>query len=145
VQLAVRYLARLDRTEVQVEAFLRRKGATSTQAKRTIERLKRLTYLDDASYARRWIETRLARRPMGRERLKAELLAKGLSERLVDEAVRVACRGVSEHELAVGVLKSQKRSGSDPDLGRAVRVLRRRGFAEDTIETVVGRLGRDDR
>lgn len=144
-QLATGYLARFDRTEAQVAAFLTGKGATATQAKRAIERLKRLNYLDDASYARRWIEKRLTRRPMGKERLKAELLTKGLPERVVEEAVRVAWRWVSEEELALRVLNSREGHGTERDLRRATRLLRERGFDEDTIESVVGRVHRDDR
>jgi regulatory protein len=138
-------LARFDRTEAQVKAFLTEKGATAPQAKRAVERLKRLKYLDDASYALRWIENRLARRPMGRERLKAELLAKGLPERLVEETIRVAWRGVSERELALRVVSSRAGRGTERDLRRAIRLLRQRGFDEDTIEAVIRREDRDDR
>src|SRR5512147_691703 len=74
--LAIRYLARWDRTAAQVEQFLLRKGAAPAQIQQTIGRLSDLRYLNDGAYAERWIETRLARRPMGRERLEAELLLK---------------------------------------------------------------------
>ncbi|MCS6294228.1 MAG: RecX family transcriptional regulator, partial [Nitrospira sp.] len=77
MHLAVRYLARWDRTVIQVEQFLLSKGASAPQAKQTISRLSDLRYLDDRAYAGRWVESRLARQPMGRERLLAELQAKG--------------------------------------------------------------------
>ena len=42
----------------------------------------------DAAYAERWVDSRLARQPMGRERLKVELQAKGISDSVIDEAFR---------------------------------------------------------
>src|SRR3972149_10872916 len=74
--LAVRYLARWDRTVAQVEQFLRDRGASPAQAKQTIGRLSDLRYLNDRAYAERWVESRLARRPMGRGGVQAELQGK---------------------------------------------------------------------
>src|SRR5215510_13212193 len=100
LHVAVRYLARWDRTAAQVESFLKNKSATPAQVKQTISRLTELRYLNDRAYAQRWIESRLARKPMGRERLKAELLARGVTESLADRAIREAMRGVDEETLA---------------------------------------------
>ena len=100
VHCAVRYLARFDRTAAQVERFLTRKGASSTQTKQVINRLSTLRYLDDRGYATRWIEATIARRPMGLEGLKRELLTRGLSEGLADEVIGGALQDVDEDTLA---------------------------------------------
>jgi regulatory protein len=138
VNLAVRYLARGDRTVAQVEQFLRDKGALPAQAKQTIGRLSDLRYLNDRAYAERWIEKKLARRPMGRERLKAELQAKGIADTLADGAIHKALRGVNEEVLARRALKARQRRGRRLTPVQALRLLRQWGFEEETIDHIIG-------
>ena len=142
VQCAARYLARCDRTAAQVERFLRGKGASPVQAKQTIRRLFDLRYLDDCAYAVRWIQGVSARFPMGRERIKAELLARGLSQGLVDEAINEVLQNVDEATLARQVLRLTRRKGSGFLPSRAAGLLRRRGFGEDTIESIMSDYSR---
>jgi len=136
--LAVRYLARWDRTVAQVEQFLRDKGASPAQAKQTIGRLSDLRYLNDRAYAERWVESRLARRPMGRERLKAELQAKGLAEALVENAIRKAFRGVDEEVVARRLLRTRQQRGHRLTVIQVLRLLRQRGFDQETIDRMIG-------
>ena len=144
MHLAVRYLARWDRTVAQVEQFLLSKGASASQAKQTISRLSDLRYLDDRAYAGRWIESRLARQPMGRERLLAELQAKGIQETVAERAVREALREVDDDTLAKRALKSWQRKGRRVAVLQAVRLLRQWGFEEETIErTIRARFGHE--
>jgi len=137
LQSAVRYLARFDRTTAQVEQFLRNKGATPAQARQTIGRLSDLRYLDDRAYGERWVEAKLARRPMGRERLKAELLGKGIAESLVDRILRQALGTADEETWARRALRSRERRRRLTAI-QALRLLRQWGFAEDTIERIIG-------
>lgn len=144
MHLAVRYLARWDRTVAQVEQFLLSKGASSVQANQTISRLSDLRYLDDRAYAGRWIESRMARQPMGRERLLAELQARGIGESVAERAVREALREVDDDTLAKQALKSWQRKGRRVTVLQAVRLLRQWGFEEETIErTIRARFGHE--
>ena len=135
---AVRYLARFDRTAAQVERFLTSKGASSTQAKQAINRLSALRYLDDRAYATRWVEATMARRPMGRDGLKSELLARGLADALADEVIDEGMQEVDEETLARRALRVQRRKGSRLLPRRTASFLRQRGFAEETIERIIG-------
>lgn len=138
LHLAVRHLARRDRTVAQVERFLREKGASPVQAKQTIGRLSDLRYLNDKAYAERWIENRLARRPIGRERLRAELQAKGVAETVAESAIRKAFREVDEEALARRLLKARQEQGRRLTATQALRLLRQRGFDEEIIERMMG-------
>ncbi|MBI3356706.1 MAG: RecX family transcriptional regulator [Nitrospirae bacterium] len=144
LHLAVRYLSRWDRTATQVEQFLRGKGASPAQAQQTIGRLSALRYLDDHAYAERWVENRLARRPMGRERLKAELQARGIADSVADGAIRAALRGVDEVTLARRALKARQRRGQRLTPIQALRLLRQRGFEEETIDRMMGTRSGDE-
>ncbi|MEK7272650.1 MAG: RecX family transcriptional regulator, partial [Nitrospirota bacterium] len=109
-----------------------------------ISRLSDLRYLDDRAYAGRWIESRLARQPMGRERLLAELQAKGIQETVAERAVREALREVDDDTLAKRALKSWQRKGRRVAMLQAVRLLRQWGFEEETIErTIRARFGHE--
>lgn len=136
LQCAVRYLARFNRTAAQVERFLTSKGASPAQVRKTIGRLSDLRYLDDRAYASRWVETRLARRPMGRERLKAELMAKGVAEALADSIIGEALQAVDEESLARRAFRLW-RNGRRVLPRQAAQYLRRRGFEEETIERII--------
>jgi regulatory protein len=135
--LAVRYLGRWDRTAAQVEQYLRDKGASLAQVKQTIGRLTDLRYLDDRAYAERWVASRMARQPMGRERLKSELQAKGIAESTADEAIGKVLQEVSEEVLALRVLRVTQRRGRRLSPVQARQVLRRRGFEEEVISRMI--------
>ena len=141
LHLAVRYLARWDRTAAQVEHYLEDKGASPAQVKQTISRLSDLQYLNDRAYAQRWVESRLARKPMGRARLKVELQAKGVAESLAESAIQEALRGVTEEALARRALKKKQRKSGRLAPVRAARLLRQWGFEDETIDRIIGCRG----
>ena len=143
LQLAVRALARSDRTTAQIERLLSAKGATPSQVRGAVRRLISLQYLDDVAFASRWADRRLARMPMGRARLQAELLATGCPEHIVHATLRTTYRKVSERDLAMQVVTMAGRTTSAKTRGRIARLLSQRGFDEDTIETVMGPLMRE--
>ena len=69
----------------------------------------------------------MARKPMGRLRLEAELQTQGLDERTIVNTVEEIYAELSERTVALQLLHA-----------RAVTpaFLRRRGFSEDTIEMI---------
>ncbi|HJT21878.1 MAG TPA: regulatory protein RecX [Nitrospira sp.] len=144
-QSAVRYLARFDRTTAQVEALLRAKGAGPRETRTIVGRLQDLGYLDDRAYAERWIEGRLARKPMGIERLRYELLGKGLPEDLTDDAIRAQLGDIDEDTLARRALAMRQRRGGRLSPLHASYLLHRWGFAEETVARIIGEYrGRGD-
>ena len=144
LQLAVRALARSDRTSAQIERLLAAKGAPSSQIRAAIRQLTSLGYLDDVAFAARWADRRLARMPMGRARLQEELLATGCPEHIVHATLRATYRRVSERDLALQVITMVGRTDSAQRPDRVARLLNQRGFDEDTIETVMGPLLRKE-
>ena len=145
LQLAVRALARSDRTTAQIERLLSAKGATPSQVRMAVRRLTSLKYLDDVAFAARWADRRLARMPMGRARMQEELLATGCPEPIVHATLRAAYRKVSEQDLAMQVVTMAGKISSAKTRDRVARLLSQRGFDEDTIETVMGPLMREER
>jgi SOS response regulatory protein OraA/RecX len=82
--------------------------------------------------------------PMGRARLQEELLATGCPEHIVRATLRATYRRVSERDLAMQAVTMASRATSAQTPGRVARLLNQRGFDEDTIETVMGTLLREE-
>lgn len=137
MRLALRFLARRDRTVAQVEQFLRSKGALPAQIRIMIRRLSDLRYLNDHAYAQRWMERRLVSRPMGQARIKAELQAKGIAETVADRVIADAFREVGEERMARRALNARQRHGGRLTPSQSVRFLRQRGFDEEAIDRIV--------
>ena len=82
---------------------------------------------------------------MGRARLEAELLAHGVPETIAGQAMRAALRDLDEETLARRGLAMARRAGKRLTPGQAIRLLRQRGFEEETIERIMGsQVGRED-
>lgn len=135
LQLAVGYLAARDRTSRQVRDFLQRKGVSRTQIEQIVRRLSQLGYLNDRAYAERWIAGRLISRPMGRERLKAELTEKGIDPAVIENLL---CHLPDEMTLARSALDSLRRTKREMTPIQMVRRLRQRGFDHETIRCMMG-------
>ena len=131
--MAIRYLGRAERTASQVQHYVQEKGASRVQGHAVVRELERRGYLDDQAYATRWAEARLERRPMGRDRLKLELLGRGFEDTVAERALCSAYRSISEQELACRALEGRTTRTRPPQW---VRFLRQRGFDDDTIQQV---------
>jgi len=142
---AVRYLAQGDRSAAQVQRHLAGRGFSGTAIRRALRTLQRLGYVDDEAVARRMAEARLARRPMAREALAAELEARGFSAGAVARAVQHAYAGLSEEAIAQRFLKSLPHRFSDAarEGRRRAGLLRGRGFSADVSESVLGVTAND--
>lgn len=137
MQMAMRYLARWDRTVAQVEQHLRARGASPALAQQTIDRLSALRYLNDRTYAERWVERRLARQAMGPGRLKAELQSKGITASVAEDTIAKAFVDVDEETLARRALESRQRKGRRVNLAQAQQFLRQRGFEDEVIGRMI--------
>ncbi|MBM4125265.1 MAG: hypothetical protein FJ246_10000 [Nitrospira sp.] len=134
----LRYLARRDRTEAQVRAFLLRAGASPARSRVVIAGLLRQGYLNDEAYALRWARARLARRPMGRLRLEVELLNQGLDREITASTVEQVYRERPERDLARQLLGLPKRQGQPGSRLVEAGLLRRHGFDDEMIEDLLG-------
>ncbi len=136
-QTALRFLGRRDRTEAQLRAFLARKGASPPEVRSLLRRFAARGYVDDVAYARRWARARLGRLPMGRARLEEELLSQGIARSTAERALDELFGAQSEFALARECLRRRSTRRAPKSHVHAAMLLRRYGFAEETIETVL--------
>jgi SOS response regulatory protein OraA/RecX len=116
-------------------AYLERLGASPSRARTLLRHLRASGYLNDERFAVAWAQGRLARRPMGRQRLEAELQGQGLAASLVMRVLSRLYREHDERDLARRLLNRKP--------GRAA-LLRRYGFSEETIEALCGAVAADE-
>jgi regulatory protein len=138
-QYAFLLLSYKARTTSELTQRLTRKGFSPDIVSRTLQRLAELKMVDDAGFARRFAEDRIAIGHKGKWRVRGELLKRGLDRQQIDAAIEqapdetAAAREVAEkyvsrnRRLEPGVLKR-----------RLYALLARRGFSPDTIRTVTG-------
>lgn len=137
---AVRYLALRDRSEAQFKAHLAKVGATPARIRALTTLFRARGYLDDAAFAIRMCRSRLARRPVGRARLEAELERRGVDAAVARRTLDLVYGEAGEAELAARLLRASPRRPGASDLARRIGLLRRSGFSDETIEAVLGRM-----
>jgi regulatory protein len=133
--VAGRLLTRRAHTESEVRDRLSQGGFDLETIDATIQWLCDHKLVDDAEFARIWVEERAARKGFGPARLRSELEAKGIAGELVDLAL--AELGDDEHENAQAIALAQlDRLAGLPLVAQARRLeglLLRRGFSVEAV------------
>ncbi len=87
VDRALNYLSYRPRSREEVRRYLRRKETPPEIIEAALERLDRLDFVNDRTFAGFWIESREQFSPRGARALKNELRMKGVEREVVDEMV----------------------------------------------------------
>lgn len=95
---AAAFLAARPRSVAETRGRLRHLGYPQALVDRVVDRLIEMDYLDDAAFARAWVESRDRSRPRGETALRRELALKGVAREVVD--VILAERAGSDGEPA---------------------------------------------
>ena len=149
-EAALRILERGPRTEREITDRLLARGYVLDAVERALERLRRVSLLDDRAFVRSYLRTELTRRPQGRRLLGMKLKRRGVPPPLVAEmdallqedpdlADRALESEVGRARAALSEL-GRKNVGRDPVARRRrlTGALLRRGFVWDTIRDVMG-------
>lgn len=141
--LALRYLSYRPRSEGEVRRHLQDKGVGNGAIEMAISRLRQVGLLNDAEFARLWVEGREAHRPRSRRMLHAELKQKGVEP----EVAEAATASVDDEEAAWRVARKALPRYADLEwqvfYRRLLALLQRRGFAFGLSRKVVDSLWRE--
>ncbi len=127
---AARFLEVRSRSREEVRRRLRDAGYRSELVEAALDRLSDLGFLDDAAFARSWVESRDRARPRGARALRAELRRLGVAEADVEAAlaVREALASGADPDDPGQEPGAGERAASDTsDEAAAERLLARRG------------------
>ncbi|MCF8028891.1 MAG: RecX family transcriptional regulator [Desulfobacteraceae bacterium] len=133
---AMHYLKFRPRSREEVRGFLEKKGFAGTIIADTLKKLEEFKYIDDAQFARAWIESRCRHRPRGEFALRHELFQKGVKGAIIDRMLADFQEAGPAWRAVVPKLTQWK--NLEPfDLKKKIyEHLRRRGFSFDTCEAV---------
>lgn len=136
---ALRLLSYRQRSEQELRERLRRKGVAQPLVEETLGRLRELGYVDDAGFARFWVETRQAARPSSRLALRSELRRRGVARDAADEATA----SLSDEEAAYEAACRRLRALAGLEYGRFRErlggFLTRRGFSYEVARRTIDR------
>ncbi|MEZ0069241.1 regulatory protein [Streptacidiphilus sp. MAP12-20] len=138
--ICLRLLTGSARTRRQLADALRRKEIPDEVAEGVLDRLEEVGLIDDAAYARSWVEQRQRNRGLARRALAGELRAKGVDSELVAQAVAEVDPGDEEaaaHRLVERKLRSTQNLDRQVRIRRLAGMLARRGYPEGLALRVV--------
>jgi len=141
-QRALRFLEYRPRTRAEVRRNLEKHDTPAPVIAAVLQRLERSGLLDDAAFARAWVENRSTFRPRGLTALRQELRQRGVAEETIAETLR----DIQPQEETLAYQAGRKRlrrfaSLPWPEFRRKMSAyLARRGFPYPIVSGVVRRL-----
>lgn len=137
---SLRYLSYRARSTEEVRRYLARKEVPAEVAERVIERLQRARLLDDAAFARQWVENRETFRPRSKFALRMELREKGVPSRMIEAATEGLDEEASARRAADRKAQQLARYDEDTFRKRLLGYLARRGFGYGIARGVTDEL-----
>lgn len=143
-------LAATARSRSDLRRQLIRKGEPVAQVDPVLDRLERAGYLNDAEFARQFARGKMLGGGMSRRRVQQELAKRGVDRGIADEAVAEVFveeevdEAQAVERFARKKLKSLAKYDEPTRRRRLYGYLRRRGFEDEDIRDVLGRIGEND-
>jgi regulatory protein len=137
---ALGYLARQAQTASQIKRYLERRGVAPEVADRVVRRLEEKGFVDDAAYARRWLERRVKTGRTSIRQAVWELKCRGVAPDVIEE-VLAELPDNEEEKAANRMVRAHRQRYCDLPLNtwrlKAYRTLLRKGFRPETAFRVV--------
>ena len=140
---ALRFLKIRPRSEHELVEKLKPKAFAPETIAQTLGYLKELNMVDDRAFARDWIRYRL-QRPFGPNRIRYELIQKGIAKDILEEEMHTALSSFAEEDTVLDLAreKAAKYKGLEKQKikQRVYGFLSRRGFRADHIYKALRKL-----
>lgn len=140
-QYVLQHLTARMRSRREIEAKLREKEFSAETIQRTLAFLAEYGFVNDAAFARAFVNDQLLRRPIGRRKLDAELRRKGIGKESADQLLKTIIPHETELEnaMAAAEKKAPTIRKSDPRKWEQAMAsfLAGRGFGWDVIGAVI--------
>lgn len=124
------------RSEKELYRRLKQKKFDEEIIKQTLSFLKDKSFIDDNSFARAWIASRI-KRPLDLRRIKQELNLKGIDKDIINREISAIKNNYSEADIVKNIAQERlgKLKGIDPQKARRrlYTYLLRRGFSPEVI------------
>lgn len=140
VDQAARFLSYRPRSIAEVRTNLEKKDHPEAVVEAALERMTNLGYLDDAAFARFWLENRTMFKPRGPMALRHELRQKGVADDIISATLEALDVRAAAHQAAE--TKARRLSGLDRRAfhNKLGSFLQRRGFPYGVCRDVIEQL-----
>lgn len=133
--LALMYAARRLRSRYEFTDYLRRKGYDAELSGQIMEKLEKLGLIDDAKFARAWVNDRRLLKPVSQRRLTQELRQKRIDGDTIEQ---VLAEDTADELVVLRELVARRRRQTKyQDNLKLMQYLARQGFSYDDIKTVL--------
>jgi regulatory protein len=133
--LALAYVARRMRSEGELQDYFRRKQYAPELAEQLLIKLRRLRFVDDAEFARRWVENRRRLKATSTKKLRLELRQKKVNSEVIQTVL--AEDETDEHQLLRDLVEKKRRISRYQDDQKLMMYLARQGFTYDDIKAAL--------
>jgi regulatory protein len=133
----LRYAALRPRSEWELTDYMRRKQVEEVTAQKILGKLRTLGFIDDAAFARSWVENRRLLKPVSKRRLVQELRQKRVSDEVVREVLEADV--ADEADVLAELVTRKRRQTKYQDPEKLMQYLARQGFNYDDIKTALAK------
>lgn len=140
VERALRFLGYRPRSTAEVRRNLVQAKTPEPVVDFAIERLQTMGYLDDAAFARFWIENRETFRPSGPAALRYELRQKGVADMVIETVLQDMDAAEAAYRAARSKVNQFRGSSRQQFKQKIGNFLQRRGFAYSTSRDIIQQL-----
>lgn len=137
--ILLRRLSASPRTRGELEKDLARRGADPDVAAAVLDRFEEVGLIDDAAYARMWVESRHRSKALARSVLRRELIDRGIERNSIEEAIsQIDDEAEWDRAREYALRKYRRRPGEDRGkaLNRLAGQLARKGYPGNVCFTV---------
>jgi len=135
------YLMVRPRSRKEIEDYCWRKKIGPEDCQTIITKLAKFGYINDAAFARSWVESRRLTKATSRRKLQLELRQKGVTDELVAEAFETS--EYSETEALRQMITKKRRLSRYQDNQKLTEYLIRQGFSYGAVSAALA-AGEDD-
>ena len=143
-QRTLKFISYRMRSVSEVQSYLHQNGIDDSTIAGVVERLQQNGLLDDANFAKMWIDNRSEFRPRSRRMLKVELTHKGIPAELISQTLQNASE---DEEMVYIAARKQARKYKNIEWQifqkRLSSYLARRGFSYSLIKPTVKKVWKE--
>lgn len=128
-------IMRRQRSEWEVRDYLKRKDYDLDTIEKTVDRLKKASYVDDAKFAESWIRNRRLLKSTSKRKLFTELKQKRVDESVINSALEED--ETDEIQILKELVEKKRQQSRYQDDQKLIAFLLRQGFDYEQIKEVL--------
>ena len=132
---ALNLISHRPRSEGELRDYMKRKGHDEAAISQVIERLSERSYINDADFARRWVEYRRMLKSSSKRRLMQELRQKHISDDIIHQVL--SDDEINDQQALRELVEKKRRQSKYKDDQKLMQYLSRQGFNYDDIKAAL--------